>query len=187
MQGNDPLGVMRTILGNSRRAVPLAAVLVACLSACAGAPVISPDRWIETYDYRGPLTEYLKSEYSRAVAIRRVPYVYIYGDWCAPCRQLRHAAKTDPSFAGLFDETQIVMLEYDQLVRIKGAPTYGGVPIIAPLNIDGTLGETVLYGIPWKTSLPRDIKHSICSFLNLRKHRDSTLERNCEDVARRKR
>lgn len=156
--------------------------LVTLIVGCAAKPVISPDRWIEDYDYEQDFDVYLKSKFDEAISINRVPYAYVYADWCIPCVRLRNRSRTNPEFAKLFVETQIILLNYDELLRVKDAPRYRGVPLIIPIKFDGTLEPAGFSGIPW-TILPSDTATNLCIFFELRKIESSTLNRNCSELS----
>ena len=149
------------------------------ITGCASQPPLDPDRWLNDYDYQESLQGYLERNFAESITVGRVPYVYIYGDWCLPCRRLRREAMTDKDFAVIFKDTQIILLDHDRLKRVKGSPSYGGVPIIAPVTENGELDKVVVYGVPWSRSLPRDIKYQMCVYFDLRRVTTSKLDRNC--------
>lgn len=148
---------------------------------CANKPIIPSDRWTEDYDYSENFESYLEAKSAVSIRSNRIPYIYIYADWCLPCRKLRRYSKIDPDFAELFTDTDIILLNYDKLNNVEGAPNYGGVPIIVPIEPDGSLGTTVLYGLTWSRSLPKNIKPALCTFFNLRRQGSSDNIQSCHE------
>ncbi|MDP2142463.1 MAG: thioredoxin family protein [Gammaproteobacteria bacterium] len=160
-----------------KRNLRILLVMLLC-SGCATKPMISPDRWVEDYDYEQDFNGYLKAKFDEAVVQERVPYIYIYANWCPPCVRLRRESQTNPEFDKLFVETQIVLLNYDKLKGVENTPNYGGVPLIIPIEKDGALASRGINGIPWNR-LPRDIEMYLCNFFEERRLTSSKLKRDC--------
>jgi hypothetical protein len=159
--------------------------LVVLLSDTAHAQPDLPDGWITDYDYEERLNVYLKRQYDVAVQRQLVPYAYVYADWCRPCTALRERVKSDPDFAKVFTGTQIVALHFEGLRTVKEKPEFLtlGVPLIVPIESDGTLSSAfAINGVPW-TRVPGNIVETLCAFFGARAIRGATAD-GCPAVSR---
>lgn len=129
-------------------------VLFVCFASSTSAKVYSPkvvpEGWVDDFDYKGNVNEYLKAEVERAQESNLSLYAYVFSDRSVHCRKVRKLL-TNNLVKEAFENTRVVMLDYYQLLKVSDAKAaqqarnYHWQPMIIRIDSHGSLTQDVLY------------------------------------------
>ncbi len=134
--------------------VLVSSILFACFSSSTSAKVYSPkvvpEGWVDDFDYKGNVNEYLKAEVERAQESNLSLYVYVFSDRSVHCRKVRKLLSNN-LVKEAFEHSRVVMLDYYQLIKVSDAKAaqlarnYHWQPMIIRVDSHGSLTQDVLY------------------------------------------
>ena len=127
-------------------------------------PQYTPPIWIDDYDYKTPINEYLNDKFRMATASKKQIYVYLYADWLDACRSFRKTA-SQKDYVELMSTSAIVMLEYSFFKKNFNTRARK-LPMLLKVNENGVLGPEILYPVSKSNDHPRKVFHKLKVFLH---------------------
>ncbi|MFZ2488825.1 MAG: thioredoxin domain-containing protein [Anaerolineae bacterium] len=120
---------------------------------------------IEVLPPDGELVDVLRTRAHQAFAAQRPPYVYVYADWCAPCRSLR-ASLDNLLMQDALANTTIIQVNYDmwQASLEQAGFHIAAIPLIAEINRAGQPTGRFITGSAWGEDIPQNMAPPLKQF-----------------------
>jgi len=125
-----------------------------------------PQDWISDFTYEEPLQGYLQRHATIARELGKRPLVFLFADWCQPCRRIRNRMQNKRMVA-LFQDKYIVMINYDYIQHQVDRKNdiccnpFRAVPAFIPIGVNGDFVGPAIYGDAWRDNIPHDDLHAL--------------------------
>ncbi|NNE06710.1 MAG: hypothetical protein HKN15_13395 [Xanthomonadales bacterium] len=122
-----------------------------------------PDGWIDDFDYKSSLQQYLADRVQQAKQSGKGIHLYIYADWLESCREFRKTASRE-DYAELFEGHEIVMLDYGYFAETFNI-RFKRLPVLIQVHDNGMIGPENVYPLSSRVEHPAKAFHRLNSFL----------------------